>query len=115
MLVKDGVVEKKFVEPNVAGDPFEVSDADTMLEYINPKALKPRSVAVISKPGRPFCHKAKALLQDNGIEFEEILLGKDATSVSVKAILGKTTIPQVFFDGVNIGGSDDLALFLQEL
>ena len=38
MLVRDGVVEKMFVEPQKPGDPFEVSDADTMLAYINPKA-----------------------------------------------------------------------------
>ncbi len=31
MLVKDGVVEKMFIEPDQAGDPLEVSDADTML------------------------------------------------------------------------------------
>ncbi|MEZ5584713.1 MAG: hypothetical protein R3F37_19855 [Candidatus Competibacteraceae bacterium] len=34
MLVRDGVVEKMFVEPNVPGDPYQVSDADTMLSYI---------------------------------------------------------------------------------
>lgn len=108
MLVKDGVVEKMFVEPNKPGDPFEVSDADTMLEYINPEAAKPQSVAMITKPGCPYCAKAKALLDSKGIAFEEIVLGKDATSVSVKAITGNVTVPQVFFDGANIGGFDDL-------
>ena len=34
MLVKDGVVQKMFIEPQRPGDPFEVSDADTMLAYI---------------------------------------------------------------------------------
>ena len=38
MLVKDGTVDKMFVEPEKPGDPFEVSDADTMLNYINDKA-----------------------------------------------------------------------------
>lgn len=112
MLVKDGTVEKMFVEPNKPGDPFEVSDADTMLEYINPEAAKPKSVAMITKPGCPYCAKAKALLKLKGIVFEEILLGKDATSVSVKAISGNTTVPQIFFDGENIGGSDDLEAYL---
>ncbi|HST01687.1 MAG TPA: peroxiredoxin, partial [Usitatibacter sp.] len=32
MLVKDGVVQKQFIEPDKEGDPFEVSDADTMLK-----------------------------------------------------------------------------------
>ncbi len=31
MLVRDGVIEKMFIEPDKPGDPFEVSDADTML------------------------------------------------------------------------------------
>jgi len=115
MLVKDGVVEKMFIEPDLPGDPFEVSDADTMLDYINPQAAKPSSVAIITKPGCPFCIKAKALLTEKGIGYEEIVLGKDATSVSVKAISGNATVPQIFFDGKNIGGSDDLEIFLKEL
>lgn len=114
MLVKNGVVEKMFVEPNKPGDPFEVSDADTMLDFINPDAKKPSSVAMITKPGCPYCAKAKALLDHKGIAFEEIVLGKDATSVSVKAISGNSTVPQVFFDGKNIGGSDDLDVFLKD-
>ncbi len=35
MLVKDGVIEKMFIEPNEPGDPFKVSDAETMLSYIH--------------------------------------------------------------------------------
>ena len=115
MLVKDGIVEKMFVEPNKQGDPFEVSDADTMLNYINPQASKPSSVAIITKPGCPYCAKAKELLISKDIAFEEIVLGKDATSVSVKAISGNTTVPQVFFDGKNIGGSDDLETYLNNI
>lgn len=38
MLVEDGVIKKMFVEPgmvdNCPTDPFEVSDADTMLAYL---------------------------------------------------------------------------------
>ena len=36
MLVRNGIVEKMFIESEVPGDPFSVSDADTMLEYIAP-------------------------------------------------------------------------------
>lgn len=38
MLVRDGVIEKMFVEPEVPGDPFEVSDAETMLRYLSDAA-----------------------------------------------------------------------------
>ena len=51
MLVKDGVIEKMFIEPEKAGDPFEVSDADTMLGYLNPKAKKPDQVAILTREG----------------------------------------------------------------
>jgi peroxiredoxin len=38
MVVNDGVVEQFFIEPglgdNVDGDPFEVSDAQTLLAYL---------------------------------------------------------------------------------
>ncbi|MDN2664012.1 glutathione peroxidase [Psychromonas sp. 14N.309.X.WAT.B.A12] len=106
MLVKDGVIDKMFIEPNQPGDPFEVSDADTMLNYINPNAKAPSAVALLTKPGCPFCEKAKAALKDNSIKFEEIVLGKDATSVALKAMSGQTTVPQIFVDGKHLGDSD---------
>ena len=42
MLVKDGVIEKMFIEPEKAGDPFEVSDADTMLDLHQPEGEEAR-------------------------------------------------------------------------
>ncbi|MCP2040463.1 glutaredoxin-like protein [Neisseria sp. HSC-16F19] len=108
MLVKNGVVEKMFIEPEKEGDPFEVSDADTMLKYINPEWKDQPSVAIFTKPGCPFCAKAKQLLQDKGLRYEEIVLGKDATTVSVRAVTGKATVPQVFIGGQYIGGSEEL-------
>jgi len=111
MLVVDGVIEKMFIEPNVPGDPFEVSDADTMLNYINADAKKPSAISIITKPGCPFCAKAKQLLIDKGLAYEEIILGTDATSVSLKAISGRSTVPQVFIEGKHIGGSDELETY----
>ncbi len=112
MLVKDGVVDRMFIEPDVPGDPFEVSDADTMLAYVNPSARKPEAISLITKPGCPFCAKAKQALSEAGMEFEEIVLGHDATLRSVRAITGKETVPQVFIGGHYIGGSDDLKAYL---
>jgi len=106
MLVKDGVIEKMFIEPNQPGDPFEVSDADTMLNYINPTAKAPEAVTLFTKPGCPFCAKAKAALKANNIGFEEIVLGTDATTVSLRAVTGQTTVPQLFVGGKHIGDSE---------
>ena len=112
MLVKDGVVDKMFIEPDVPGDPFEVSDADTMLAYIAPEEQTNVPVSIITKPGCPYCAKAKKLLDDKGYEFEELTLGKEATLTSLVAISGRETVPQVFIGGKHIGGSDDLEAFL---
>ena len=92
----------------ISGYPFEVSDADTMLEYINPAQVKPESVSIITKPNCPFCTKAKALLEAKGYVYEEIVLGQHASLTSLKAISGRETVPQVFIGGEHIGGSDDL-------
>ena len=113
MLVKDGTVEKMFVEPEVPGDPFEVSDAETMLNYINPEATKPQMASLFAKVGCPFCARAKKMLQERGIDYEEIVLGKDITTRSLRAVAGATTVPQVFIDGNLIGGSEALEEYLQ--
>lgn len=111
MLVKDKTIDKMFIEPEKPGDPFEVSDAETMLKYINPNAVKPKMVSLFTKVGCPFCAKAKALLQEKGLEYEEILLADAVSTRSLQAITGKITVPQVFIDGQHIGGSEDLAAY----
>ena len=113
MLVKDGVIDQMFIEPNVPGDPFEVSDADTMLNYINPQAQKPAAISMVTKPGCPFCAEAKKQLTERGMAFEEISLGKGIGIRTVRALSGKETVPQVFIDGQYIGGSEDLIAHLE--
>lgn len=112
MLVKDGVIDKMFIEPEKPGDPFEVSDAQTMLNYINPEATKPKLVSLFTKVGCPFCARAKTMLKENGIDYEEIVLGKEVTTRSLRAVSGGTTVPQVFVDGKLIGDSEALAAYL---
>lgn len=112
MLVKDGVIEKMFIEPDEPGDPFKVSDAETMLKYINPKAARPQLVSLFTKEGCPFCARAKTMLQDQGIEYEEITLNKEVTIRSLRAVTGAMTVPQVFINGRLIGGSEELAAYL---
>jgi glutaredoxin-like protein len=112
MLVTDGVIKKMFIEPEVEGDPFEVSDAETMLNFINPDAAKPKCVSLFTKVGCPFCARAKQALKEHGIDYEEIVVGKDATMRSLRAATGATTVPQVFIDGKLIGGSEALEQYL---
>lgn len=113
MLVKDGVIDKMFIEPDEPGDPFKVSDADTMLNYINPNAVQPKRVTLFSKPGCPHCQRAKEALTEKGMSYEEIQLGTNGLSFSsLMAVSGAGTTPQVFIDGQLIGTADDLEAYL---
>ncbi|WP_298921389.1 glutathione peroxidase [uncultured Nostoc sp.] len=111
MVVKDRVIDQMFIEPDEPGDPFKVSDAETMLRYINPQAVKPEVVSLFAKVGCPFCARAKAMLKEHDINYEEITLGKDITTRSLRAVTGATTVPQVFIDGKLIGGSEALEAY----
>lgn len=108
MLVKDVVIEKMFIEPQKPGDPFEVSDADTMLACINPNARKPDQVAIFTRDGCQYCAKAKALLTEMGYDYAEIPLAHTLRSKVVGAVTGQKTVPQVFINGQHIGGHEDL-------
>ncbi|HFD33330.1 MAG TPA: glutathione peroxidase [Gammaproteobacteria bacterium] len=108
MLVKNGIIDKMFIEPNKPGDPFEVSDADTMLEYIAPNAKRPLNATIFTRAGCPFCAKAKEKLKAEGVVFEELALGKDYTDLTLRAISASSMVPQIFIDGDLVGGSSDL-------
>ena len=112
MLVRDGVIEKMFIEPEKPGDPFEVSDADSMLAYIAPEEASPLNVSVFSRGGCPHCARAKTLLRDAGIEFEALELNNEYTERTLRAVSGGTTVPQVFVNGELIGGADELESWL---
>ncbi len=113
MLVNDGVVEKMFIEPEEPGDPFKVSDADTMLNYVAPNAKQPARISMFTKPGCQHCSRAKAVLDTKGLKYEVIELGQSGLSYSsLAAVSGKGTTPQVFVDGERIGGADELEAWL---
>ena len=113
MLVKDGVIEKMFIEPDVPGDPFEVSDADTMLNYLNPSAKLPAEVTIFSKPGCPFCLDAKKLLTEKGFQYEEILLENGVSYKTLRNITGQATAPQIYINREHINGLDGLKKYLE--
>lgn len=111
MLVEDGVVKKQFIEPEKEGDPFEVSDADTMLRYLDPSAKPPRDVVLIGREGCAHCARARQLLQEKGWAFDEI----EANPRRLRATSGRATTPQIFVDGEYIGGADELEKYLAKV
>ncbi len=112
MLVRDGLIEKMFIEPEEPGDPYQVSDADTMLDYIAPQAPKPLDVTIFSRDGCSFCAKAKGLLLDAGIDFEELVLNRDYTDRTLRAAAAATSYPQIFINGQCVGGTNELEVWL---
>jgi glutaredoxin-like protein len=114
MLVEDGVIRKMFIEPEKDGDPFEVSDAETLLRYLDPDAQPPEPVTIFTKPGCAFCTRAKELLDGAVMPYEEITLGKGITSRTLQAVAGASTTPQVFIGGRKIGGAEALQAWLAD-
>jgi glutaredoxin-like protein len=114
MLVKDGVIQKMFIEPQKPGDPFEVSDADTMLRHINPAAKLPDQVAIFTREGCQYCARAKTLLNELGYEYAEVPLPHTTRSKVVGAVAGAKTVPQVFVNGEHIGGLEELEAWVKK-
>lgn len=112
MLVDNGVVEKMFIESEQPGDPFSVSDADSMLRYLNPTEKLPQAVSLFTKPGCGHCARAKKLLRQKGLVYDEISVGRDASQRALRAVTGESTVPQVYIGGVRIGSADELEAFL---
>jgi glutaredoxin-like protein len=106
MLVRDGVIEKMFIEPDEPGDPFKVSDADTLLRHVNPRAAQPDQIALLTREGCAFCAKAKKQLNEAGIPFADVNLPHSIRTRALGAIAKAATVPQLFVNGQLIGGSD---------
>jgi len=68
-------------------------------------------VEIYTKMFCPYCVRAKRLLGEKGVVFEEhdITLGGPQRTEMIQRAHGRTTVPQIFIDGVHVGGSDDLA------
>lgn len=59
----------------------------------------------------PYCHNAKKLLTARGATYEEIDLDAhpERTDEMVERSGGRRTVPEIFIDGLLIGGFDQLA------
>jgi glutaredoxin 3 len=57
-----------------------------------------------------YCRTAKALLDERGIEYEEIPLARDPEGrAKLVDLTGMMTFPQIIIDGEPIGGYTELA------
>jgi glutaredoxin-like protein len=83
-----------------------------MLAYVAPDAPKPHDVTVFARAGCGHCARAKSALVAAGLRFEELILNRDYTDLTLRAVAGATTYPQIFIGGRHIGGADDLETWL---
>ena len=80
----------------------------------NNKGTSMTKAVVWSKDSCPFCLQAKALLESNGIEFEERNVSKDWTKDQLlAAVPNARTLPQIFLDDKLVGGFTELRKHLQ--
>ena len=75
-----------------------------------------KSVEIYTKFTCGYCHRAKTLLNDKGVAFEEhdISMGGPQREEMIQRAGGRTTVPQIFIGGDHIGGSDDLVALERE-
>ncbi|XP_031654556.1 uncharacterized protein zgc:152951 isoform X3 [Oncorhynchus kisutch] len=72
-------------------------------------------VTVYSVLGCPHCVQAKTSLGRLGLPVCDVDMGKHPElRDSVKELTGRSTVPQIFFNSVHIGGNDDLQKLLPE-
>lgn len=65
---------------------------------------------IYTKAACGFCRRAKGLLEENEVDFDEIPIDGDSGSRErmIERAGGRTTVPQVFIGGRHIGGFDEL-------
>jgi len=67
-------------------------------------------VVMYRTPFCPYCMRAAMLLKGKGVTFQEIDVSNDpGTRQRLLRETGSHTVPQIFINGVSVGGYDDIA------
>lgn len=75
---------------------------------VTKESMKPK-VIIYSKPSCPYCERAKQLLSQKKVQFEEIRVDLDPNvREKMIEITGRQTVPQIFIGEHHVGGFDDL-------
>lgn len=66
-------------------------------------------VEVFCTPYCPYCVRAKRLLEQKNVEYEDIRVDQDPDRHNEMITRSnRTSVPQIFIDGYHVGGCDDL-------
>ena len=64
----------------------------------------------------PYCVRAKNMLKDRNISYEEIkITSQELMQEMLNRSSGRRTVPQIFIDNKHIGGSDDLYEYFKKI
>ena len=68
------------------------------------------TIEIYTTPLCPYCYSAKRLLKRKGASFEEIDLWRqpERRAEMLERSDGRRTVPQIFIDGIGVGGCDEL-------
>lgn len=69
-----------------------------------------KTVEIYTTPTCPYCQMAKRLLTKKGVAFTEIDVSRDPAlrAAMTERAGGRRSVPQIFIDGLAVGGSDDI-------
>lgn len=58
----------------------------------------------------PYCVRARNLLREKGVDYEEILIDRepDRRAEMIERSGGVTSVPQIFIGDTHVGGCDDM-------
>ena len=57
----------------------------------------------------PYCHRAKALLREKGVSYDEVdVMATPGARDKMINRTGRTSVPQIFIGDTYVGGCDDL-------
>ena len=110
MVVRDRVIDIALIEPNDAGDPYGVSSAESVLDWLAPSHEAVQDIVVFTRPLCAHSTRAKRLLDRAGLRYDAV----DLKPRGVRAVSGARTTPQVFVKGRLLGGCDALEGWLRE-
>lgn len=67
-------------------------------------------VVIYTKAYCPYCVRAKALLDEKGVDYEELKIDEkpELRAQMIARANGRTTVPQIFIGERHIGGCDDM-------
>jgi len=67
-------------------------------------------VTIYTKPFCGYCHAAKRLLAQKGVEFTEIDISgnPELRREMIQKANGRTTVPQIWIGATHVGGFDDI-------